>query len=395
MTDPEPPPIHRLREDDREFLLLGTAHVSAASVRLVEETIRDWRPDTVCLELCASRYQALRQRERWRDTDIVRVLRQRKASVLLVNLLLASFQKRIAQGLEVEPGAEMRRAAEAAEELGAQIRLVDRDIRVSLTRLWRRLRFRERFRLLYELAHALFVPPAVDPEEIERLKRRDVLEAMLAEIGRTVPTLKRVLLDERDGFLAAKIRQAPGTRVLAVVGAGHLPGILARWGEPQDLEALEAVPPPGRFGRLFSWSVPALLLALLAAGFAFGGGRAGADMITLWVLSTGLLSGFGAAIALAHPVTILSAVLAAPVTTLHPLVAAGWVSGFVEAFSRRPRVRDLEALPEDILSVRGFWRNPLTRILLVVLFTNLGAALGVMIAFPLLMGLLTRFGGWR
>ncbi len=392
MTDPDPPPIHRLSEDDREFLLLGTAHVSAASVRLVEETIREWRPDTVCLELCASRYQALRQRERWRDTDILRVLREKKASVLLVNLLLASFQKRIARGLEVEPGAEMRRAAEAAEEVGAQIRLVDRDIRVSLNRLWRQLRFRERFRLLRELALALFSPLAVEPEEVERLKRRDVLEAMLAEIGRTVPTLKRVLLDERDRFLAAMIRQAPGKRVLAVVGAGHLPGILARWGEPQDLGALEAVPPPGRFGRLCSWSVPTLLLALFAAGFAWGGGRMGADMITLWVLSTGLLSGLGAAIALAHPVTILSAVLAAPVTTLHPLVAAGWVSGFVEAYSRRPRVRDFEGLPEDILSVRGFWRNQLTRILLVVLFTNLGAALGTIIAFPLLMGLLTRFG---
>ncbi|MEJ5359613.1 MAG: TraB/GumN family protein [Desulfobacterales bacterium] len=393
MTEPDPPPIHRLIEDDREFLLLGTAHVSAASVRLVTETIREWRPDTVCLELCPSRYQALRQGERWRDTDILRVLRDKKASVLLVNLLLASFQKRIARGLAVEPGAEMRRAAEAAEEIGAQIRLVDRDIRVSLTRLWRGLSLRERFRLLRELAQALFASPAVAPEEIERLKRRDVLEAMLAEIGRTVPTLKRVLLDERDRYLAAKIRQAPGGKVLAVVGAGHLPGILARWGEPQDPAALEKVPPPGRFGRLFSWSLPLLLLALFAAGFTSGGGRAGADMITLWALSTGLLSGLGAAIALAHPVTILSAVLAAPVTTLHPLVAAGWVSGLVEAFSRRPRVRDLEGLPEDILSVRGFWRNQLTRILLVVVFTNLGAALGTLIAFPLLMGLLAKPGG--
>jgi len=285
-----------------------------------------------------------------------------------------------------------RRAAEAAEEIGAQIRLVDRDIRVSLTRLWRSLGTRERFRLLRELAGSLLSPLEVGAEEIERMKRRDVLETLLAEIGRTVPTLKRVLLDERDRVLAARIRQSPGRRVLAVVGAGHLPGMLACWRDEVDLAALETVPPAGRGARLLSWSVPVLLAALFAAGFLFGGGKAGADMVTLWGLSTGLLAGLGAALALAHPAAILSAAVAAPVTTLHPLVAAGWVSGFVEAFSRRPRVRDLERLPEDILSVRGFWRNRVTRILLVVVFTNLGAAMGTMIAFPLLMGLLLESG---
>lgn len=392
MSESEPRPIHHLHEGDREFLLLGTAHVSEESVRLVAETIAAWRPDTVCLELCPARYQALRQGERWREMDIVRVLREKKAAVLLVNLLLASFQKRIARRLDVEPGAEMRRAAEAAEEIGAQIRLVDRDIRVSLTRLWRFLGTRERFRLLRELAASLLSPLKVGTEEIERMKRRDVLETLLAEIGRTVPTLKRVLLDERDRVLAARIRQAPGRRILAVVGAGHLPGMLACWREEVDLAALETVPPAGRGARLLSWSVPGLLAALFVAGFLCGGGKAGANMVSLWSLSTGLLAGLGAALALAHPAAILSAAVAAPVTTLHPLVAAGWISGFVEAFSRRPRVRDLERLPEDILSVRGFWRNRVTRILLVVVFTNLGAAMGTMIAVPLLMGLLLESG---
>lgn len=392
MSASDPPPIQHLQDGDREFLLLGTAHVSEDSVRLVAETIAAWKPDTVCLELCPARYQALRQKERWRDTDILRVLREKKASVLLVNLLLASFQKRIARRLDVEPGAEMRRAAEAAEETGAAIRLVDRDIRVSLTRLWRSLGIRERFRLLRELAGSLLSSPEVDAEEIERLKRRDVLETFLEEIGRTVPTLKRVLLDERDRVLAARIRQAPGRRVLAVVGAGHLPGIVACWNEAVDLAALETVPPAGRGARLLSWSVPGLVAALFAAGFLSGGGQAGTSMVTLWSLSTGLLAGLGAALALAHPAAILSAAVVAPVTTLHPLVAAGWVSGFVEAFSRRPRVRDLESLPEDILSVRGFWRNRVTRILLVVVFTNLGAAMGTVVAFPLLMGRLLESG---
>jgi pheromone shutdown-related protein TraB len=203
-----------------------------------------------------------------------------------------------------------------------------------------------------------------------------------------MPVLKTILIDERDRFLAAKIRQAPGTKIAAVVGAGHLPGIQANWDQPTDLGALEALPPPGRLGAVFKWAIPASIIALFMAGFFFGGKEAGADMIVLWSLCTGVLAGLGAALALAHPATVISSVLVAPFTTLHPMIAAGWVSGLVEAVARKPKVKDIESLPQDILSLRGFWRNNVTRILLVVAFTNLGASVGTLVAFPILLKVL-------
>jgi pheromone shutdown-related protein TraB len=380
--------VQRLRDGEREIILVGTAHVSKESVRLVEEVLAAEAPDTVCVELCASRFQALRQKDRWRDTDIIKVVREKKAFLLLSNLLLVSFQKRIARKMDVTPGAEMLRAVEMADSLGAQVWLADRDIRATLSRAWLALGWWSRIKLLYQLLTSMGAADEITEEEIERLKQQDVLESLLAEVGRSMPVLKTILIDERDRFLAAKIRQAPGTKIAAVVGAGHLPGIQANWDQPTDLGALEALPPPGRLGAVFKWAIPASIIALFMAGFFFGGKEAGADMIVLWSLCTGVLAGLGAALALAHPATVISSVLVAPFTTLHPMIAAGWVSGLVEAVARKPKVKDIESLPQDILSLRGFWRNNVTRILLVVAFTNLGASVGTLVAFPILLKVL-------
>jgi pheromone shutdown-related protein TraB len=382
--------VHRMVCGDKEILLVGTAHVSRASVQLVEETIRAEKPDTVCVELCASRYQALRQGERWRDTDIIKIIRDKKAFLLLSNLLLASFQKKIARKIDVAPGAEMAAAIAAAEALGAQIFLADRDIRTTLSRIWHALGWWSRAKLLTQLLLSMGQTDAITEEEIERMKQQDVLESLLAEVGQSMPMLKSILIDERDCYLAAKIRQAPGRKIVAVVGAGHLPGIQANWEKSVDLPALETLPPGGRWGALMKWGFPAVIVLLFAAGFFFGGKGTGTDMVVLWSLCTGLLAGIGAVLALAHPATVVSSILAAPITTLHPLIAVGWISGLVEAFSRRPKVRDLECLPEDILSVRGFWRNKVTRILLVVAFTNLGASFGTLVAFPIILKVLVR-----
>jgi pheromone shutdown-related protein TraB len=330
----------------------------------------------------------LRQKDRWRDTDIIKVVREKKAFLLLSNLLLVSFQKRIARKMDVTPGAEMLRAVEMADSLGAQVWLADRDIRATLSRAWHALGWWSRIKLLYQLLTSMGAADEITEEEIERLKQQDVLESLLAEVGRSMPVLKTILIDERDRFLAAKIRQAPGTKIAAVVGAGHLPGIQANWDQPTDLGALEALPPPGRLGAVFKWAIPASIIALFMAGFFFGGKEAGADMIVLWSLCTGVLAGLGAALALAHPATVISSVLVAPFTTLHPMIAAGWVSGLVEAVARKPKVKDIESLPQDILSLRGFWRNNVTRILLVVAFTNLGASVGTLVAFPILLKVL-------
>lgn len=380
--------IHRLDAEGKEVLLIGTAHVSRESVRLVAEVIGAERPQTVCVELCASRYQALQQKDRWRDTDIIKVIREKKAFLLLSNILLASFQKRIAKKIEVTPGAEMLQAIQSAEAVGAQIWLADRDIRTTLSRAWHAMGWWSRIKLLAQLLLSMAQAQEITEADIERMKQQDVLEALLSEVGQAMPQLKSILIDERDRYLAAKIREAPGPKIVAVVGAGHVPGIKRYWLEPIELPPLETTPPPGRIGTFLKWGLPASIVALFVAGFFHGGSEAGKDMIVLWSLCTGVLAGVGALLALAHPATIISSVVVAPFTTLHPMIAAGWISGLVEAFSRKPKVKDLESLPDDILSFRGFWRNKVTRILLVVAFTNLGAALGTLVAFPVIVRIL-------
>lgn len=379
--------IH-LTFNEKEFVLVGTAHVSKESARLAKAVIEEERPDTVCVELCQSRYQAIRQKDRWQDTDIVRVIREKKSFLLLSNLLLASFQKRIARQFDVKPGEEMITAINTAESIGAQIHLADRDIRTTLSRTWRVMGFWSKIKLLFQLMLSLGELNEIKEEDIEQMKQQDVLETLLSEVGKSLPELKVILIDERDQYLAEKIRTAPGNKVVAVVGAGHIPGIQKYWNTDVDTRALEQLPARGKSIDILKWLIPLVIVGLFIAGFFFGGKEAGTDMIVWWILANGILAGVGAIIALAHPATILSSIIAAPLTSLNPMIAAGWVSGLVEAFSRKPKVKDLESLPDDILSVRGFWRNNVTRILLVVVFTNLGSSLGTFIAFPVILRVL-------
>ncbi|UCF95565.1 MAG: TraB/GumN family protein [Desulfobacterales bacterium] len=380
--------IHRLTYDDKEIILVGTAHVSRESAELVNALIQEEKPDTVCVELCPSRYQAIRQKERWQDTDIVKVIKEKKSFLLLANLLLASFQKRIAKKFNIQPGAEMIQAIETGEAIGATIHLADRDIRTTLSRTWRIMGLWSKLKLLFHLVLSLGRVEDIHEEDVEKMKQEDVLESVLSEVGKSLPVLKKILIDERDQYLALKIRHAPGRKIVAVVGAGHMPGIKKYWNADIDIEALEKLPPKGKIARILKWIIPGAILLLFISGFFYGGAKAGQDMIVWWILANGILAGIGALLALAHPATVVSAVVAAPLTSLNPMIAAGWVSGLVEAFSRKPKVKDLETLPEDILSFRGFWRNKVTRILLVVVFTNLGSTLGTFVAFPVILKVL-------
>jgi pheromone shutdown-related protein TraB len=386
MTDN--PNLTHLRYKEKEVILVGTAHVSKESARLVQSVIEEEKPDTVCVELCQSRLQAIRQKDRWENTDIVKVIREKKSFLLLSNLLLASFQKRIAKQFDVKPGEEMITALNTAESTGAQIHLADREIRTTLSRTWRVMGFWSKIKLIFHLTLSLGQLDEIKEEDIEKMKQQDVLETLLAEVGKSLPALKSILIDERDQYLAEKIRTAPGTRIVAVVGAGHIPGIRKYWNSEIDTRALEQLPPKSKSIGILKWLIPTAIMVLFIAGFFYGGKEAGTDMIVWWILANGILAGVGAIIALAHPATIISSIVAAPLTSLNPMIAAGWVSGLVEAFSRKPKVKDLERLPEDILSVRGFWKNNVTRILLVVVFTNLGSSLGTFIAFPVIVKVL-------
>ena len=380
-----PDPIHRLSFEDKEVLLIGTAHVSQQSVDLVKEIIETEKPDTVCVELCPSRYQTISQKDRWQNMDIIKVIKEKKSFLLLSNLMLAAFQKRIAAKLDIRPGQEMIQAIESAQAMDAQVHLADRDVRVTLSRTWRKMGLWSRLKLIFQMMLSLGEVEEIEAEDVERMKQQDMLEAILAEVGESLPTLRHTLIDERDRYLAAKIRTAPGKKIVAAVGAGHVPGILKYWNDHIELAELDQMPPKGRVGGFIKWFIPAVIVALLAYGFYVGGAKVGTDMLKWWIGANAVLAGIGALIALAHPLTILSSVMAAPLTSLNPMIAAGWVSGLVEACSRKPKVKDFEHLQNDILSVRGFWRNKVTRILLVVVFTNIGSSLGTFVAVPIMM----------
>jgi pheromone shutdown-related protein TraB len=383
------PNVHFLSVEDKEIILIGTAHVSRESAQQVEAIIEAEKPDTVCVELCRSRYDSLTQKTLWQETDLLKAVKEKKAFLLLSNLMLASFQRRLGKKLGIQPGEEILRAIQAAEKAGATIHLVDRDIRTTLSRTWRLMGLWTKVKLFTEVIGSLWQMEDITPEQIEEMKKRDVLDSLLSEIGAALPEVRNTLIDERDQYLAFKIRTAPGRKIVAAVGAGHVPGIHTYWSAPVDIGLLEQMPPKKRLFSVLKWVIPAGIIGLLAAGFFGYGAAAAANMVTWWALANASLAALGAAAALAHPLTILTAGVAAPLTSLNPMMAAGWVAGLAEAFLSKPKVKDFENLLEDITSVKGFWRNKITRILMVVVFTNLGSSVGTFIAIPLMVKVLS------
>ena len=376
---------HRLTFKDKEITLIGTAHVSRESADLVGQVIEEEKPDTVCVELCQSRYQSIMQKNRWQNSDLIKVIKEKKTFLLLSNLMLAYFQKKIGQKLGIKPGEEIMRAIQAAEVVGAPIHLADRDIRTTLARTWHLMGLWTKIKLLAQFLSSVGELGDIKEEDIENMKRKDVLETLLSEIGESFPEIRRILIDERDQYLAHKIRNAPGKRIVAVVGAGHVPGVQRYWEKPVDTDMLDQMPPRGKLSGFLKWGIPALIVGLVILGFFTSGASTGIHMIKWWILANAILAGLGATIALGHPLTVLSAIIASPLTSLNPMMAAGWVSGLVETFLRKPKVRDFENLPKDISSLKGFWRNKITRILLVVAFTNIGSSLGTFVAIPLMV----------
>jgi pheromone shutdown-related protein TraB len=376
---------HELKYEDKEIILLGTAHVSKNSAEMVERVIAEEKPDTVCIELCQSRYQSITQKAKWQETDLIKVIKEKKAFLLLSNLILSSFQKAIGKKLGIKPGEEMLRAIKSAEGIGAHIHLADREIRTTLLRAWRKMRFRDKFKLFYQLLGSFTGVEELTAEAVEEMKSKDVLQALLTEMGESQPILKNALIDERDQYLAHMIRTAPGKKIVAVVGAGHVPGIKTNWQKPVNIKSLDEMPPKGIMSDVLKWGVPALIIGLFIGGFFISGKGASIDMVKYWITITAVCAGVGAAASLAHPITILSAALMAPLKPLHPLIGTGWIAGLVQVYVCKPKVKDFEALPEDIMSVKGFWRNKITRVLLVVSFTSIGASIGIFLGVSMLV----------
>jgi pheromone shutdown-related protein TraB len=379
---------------DRTITLLGTAHVSRESTEEVARFIREQHPDHVCVEIDAQRYKTLTEGQDWSGLKIDQVLKQRRGFLLLANLVLTSFQRKLGNELGVKPGDEMKAAVLTAEELGIPTTLADREVQLTLRRAWSLSNLWTRLKMISSLLASIFTTEKLSEEDIENLKRKSALDDMMDELAAFLPSVKEVLIDERDQYLAAKIFQAPGSHILAVIGAGHAPGI-TRWlnklhtGEAQpDLEKISHVPAPPKSSKILPWIIPAIVIALLSLGFIRSGWNQGLQMFFYWFMVNGILSAVGALIALAHPLTILLSFLAAPFTSLNPTIGVGIVTGLFEGYIRRPRVMDFENLPDDILSVRGFFRNRFTHALVVFFLSSIGSAIGTFVAFPFLLSLL-------
>jgi pheromone shutdown-related protein TraB len=377
-----PSSVTTVQTQSKTVHIVGTAHVSHASVQDVETTISLTQPDTVCVELCSSRFQAMTQPDDWKKMDIFKVVKEKKALFLLLQLILSGFYRSIAKQLGIQPGAEMLAAVTKSEELGTELVLADRDVNITLKRVWGYLPWWQKIKMLFHLLSTLILPDKVDASSIEELKDKDQLEVVMDQVAKAYPQVKKRLIDERDRYLSHSIQNAPGRVLVAVVGAGHVPGIVKSLHTEIDVAPLKELPPPSKWPAIFKWAIPLMIISLLAYGFAQGPEQS-VQSISIWILVNGIFSSLAVSLALAHPVTIASTFVAAPLTSLNPTIAAGWVAGLVQAWVKKPTVADLEGLPKALSSVREFWLNPVCRILLVVVLANLGSSLGTFVA-----------GGW-
>ena len=392
--------LDRMTIAGRLVLIIGTAHISRGSVDEVRSVISRSSPKVVCVELDDARYQTLTQPDSWRELDIRAVLRSRRGFLLLANLVLSAFQRRMGAESQVRPGEEMLAAVKIAREAGARVELCDRDVQVTLRRAWSQSGIWGRAKLLSTLIAAAFSSERLPPEDIERLKTRGAVTSMVEELADHLPNVKTVLIDERDQYLAARIVQiardsGPGDEpVVAVIGAGHREGVLRVLQEIEsgadlpDVTALNTPPNRTRAGRVVPWMVPGIVFTVIAIGFA----RSGVDLTLLmlgrWILINGSLAALGSLVVLAHPLTVIISFIAAPITSMNPTIGVGIVSGAVEAIIRKPRVSDFESIHDDLVSLRGFFRNRITHALLVFLGASLGSVAGTFIGLPLLGTLL-------
>ena len=372
-----------------DVLLVGTAHVSPESVKEVKEAIESYKPDVVAVELCKSRYKVLTEKERWDETPITSFLQGGKAYLLLAQTFLASIQRKIGKELGSEPGAEMVAAITEAKNKGIEVALVDRDISVTLKRAWRKMGFREKMRLALEFIKAMVGYDEDGDFDINELMEQDVISAMMEEFGKIAPSATDVLINERDKYIAKRILdEKKKGKVLAVVGAGHIQGIesyLEKGEVNVDISSLEKVPKKRvNVAKMIAYAVPALFVSVVTWVLVTSGLSSlnkVLDLFLWWFLINGFLAAAGAAIARGHPLSVLTAFVAAPFTSLNPAVAAGWFAGIVEAKLRMPTVKDFQQL-NKVEGLGDFLNNRVIRLLMVVALANLGSTIGTVVAIP-------------
>lgn len=370
--------VHHIQVNGKEFFIIGTAHISQNSADLVREVISNEKPDVVCVELDTQRYKALSERKKWEELDLKQLIKEKQLSTLLINILLASYQKKLGEKLGVKPGVELLEATKVADEFNIPIELIDRDVRITLKRAWNSMGIWQKIKLMTVGLASVFEEEEISEEKLDEIKEKDVLNEMMAEMGKQMPVLKKVLIDERDVYLMQKMKESKGTKIVSVVGAGHVNGIieLLKSDQDQDLKVIEVIPAASNMVKIIGYGIPAIIIAsLFYIGFTKGAEVAG-DNAIFWILANGIPSAIGTVFALAHPFTIISAFLAAPITSLTPVIGAGYVAAFVQVYFQPPKVKEFESVTEDVSHWKKWWENRLLKVLLVFILSGIGSALG-------------------
>jgi pheromone shutdown-related protein TraB len=370
--------VHYVNRDGREFLIVGTAHISQQSADLVKEVIEKEKPDVVCVELDEKRMQALSEKNRWENLDIRKIIREKQLSTLLVNLVLSSYQKKLGEKLGVTPGTELLEAVQTAKQNDIPIELCDREVRITLRRAWHSMSFWQKMKLIAGGFGGIFEKQELTEEKLAELRSKDVLSEMMDELGKAMPVLKKVIIDERDKYIAQKMKDAVGQKIISVVGAGHVTGIINSLKNDSkiDLKEIEIIPKPSPAAKIIGWGIPVIIVgSILFIGYSKGLNEAG-DNALFWILANGIPSAIGALIALAHPVTIITSFFAAPITSLTPLIGAGYVAAFVQAYFQPPLVKDFQSVGENAKKFSMWWKNKLLKVLLVFILASLGSVLG-------------------
>lgn len=366
-----------IRYEDKEITLIGTAHVLHESVELVKQTIDDIAPDTVCIELDAERYNNIQNPKAWENTNVADVIKSKKVGLLLANIILSSYQKRVAKKLNTIPGQEMLQGIESAKKHSCELVLADRNIQTTFLRIWHKLSLWEKCKLF----SGLLTGGQEDGDDIDlsTLMEKDNLEAAVSSIGEDFPQIAEVLIHERDQHLSYKIKTAPGTKIVAVVGAAHVAGIQKEIFSQQNIENITSVPKPLGILKVFTWITPIAILLLIAYGFITNF-QTGLQQLTSWFLWNSVLAAIFTAVMLGHPWSILTAFVSAPITSLNPFLACGWFAGLTEATIRKPTVDDINRVPDDIFHVTRLFKNRFLKAMAIVIFANIGSSIGTLIA---------------
>lgn len=377
--------IQHIVLENKEIFLVGTAHVSSESAEEVRRVVTEVAPDAIAIELDEGRYRAMTEGKSWEKTDITQIIKQKKVGFLMANILLSSYQDRLAKQMNVRVGEEMRVAIELCRELDLKVECIDRDIQTTFLRIWRNLGLKDKWNLLIALVSSVFDNEKISQEEIENLKQGDIIQAMISEFAGKFPSIVETLVYERDQVMAYQLKHSQSKKIVAVVGAAHVSGIMKNIQLDYALRPLLELPPKSNSSKLATYIVPGVLILLLVLTSLKVPSLA-INTVLRFILINGTFAALGTLVALGHPLSILTAFVMAPVGALSPVLATGWFAGLMEAWIRKPKVEDFLRINVDASSFKGFWKNRVLRVLLVVILANLFATIGTLVISAELIG---------